>query len=69
VVLEVLDRHAARPPTVAPLINYGWLGNLRGVSGRGSVREVEDILLRGGRARGTAVRLAQREASASGVAK
>jgi hypothetical protein len=34
------------------------------------VREVKDILLRrGGRAGGTAVQLAQREASASGVAK
>jgi hypothetical protein len=34
------------------------------------MREVEDILLRGGRrAGGTAVRLAQREASASGITK
>jgi hypothetical protein len=51
------------------LASYGWLGNLRDVLGRGSVREVKDILLRDGRARGTAVRPTQREASASGVAK
>jgi hypothetical protein len=82
VVLEVLDRRASRRPLrglrlsrllqiIAGelwLASCGWLGNLRGISGR-SVREVEDILLKGGRVGGTAVRLAQREASASGVVK
>ncbi len=59
---------AARPSTVAPC--ELWLaGYFKGYFVGGSMREVcaggEDILLRGGRARGTAVRLARREASAS----